>query len=81
MRRHSPVRRDVAVEVVANRFPAGDSTWRDAVAVQALRVLVPGGAFRVWSVTGGGFLWLAHLEAAGFSAVTMERGHATGVKP
>jgi hypothetical protein len=76
-----PIRADAALAVVANRFPAGDPAWRDTVAAEALRVLVTGGGFRIWSVTGGGFLWLSHLEAAGFSAVTMERGHATGAKP
>ena len=59
-------------EVVANRFPSGDSAWRTAVAAEALPVLLPGGVFRIWSVTGGGYLWRDHLTETGFHAVTME---------
>jgi hypothetical protein len=75
-----PVREDVADEVTGNRFPAGDDAFRGAVAVEALRVLRPGGRFRIWSVSGGGHIWLPALAEAGFLSSTLEAGYAQGVK-
>jgi ubiquinone/menaquinone biosynthesis C-methylase UbiE len=53
-----PVRAGVADEVTGNRSPAGDDDFRGAVAAEALRVLRPGGRFHIWSVSGGGHIWL-----------------------
>jgi hypothetical protein len=77
-----PVRSGVADEVTGNRFPAGnDEDWRQEVAAEAFRVLVPGGRFRIWSVAGGGAVWLSSLSVVGFAGVTLEAGYAWGVKP
>lgn len=75
-----PVRTGVADEVTANRFPAGDDAFRNGVAAEALRVLRPGGWFRIWSVTGGGHVWVPALVGAGFVSSTLEAGYAQGVK-
>jgi|SRR5581483_6421027 len=76
-----PVRGGIADAVKGNRFPAGDASFRLAVAAEALRVLRPGGSFRIWSVSGGGRAWLPALLAAGFSPATLAAGYAEGVRP
>jgi hypothetical protein len=77
-----PVRSDVVDEVTANRFPAGsDAGWRQEVAREAFRVLTPrGGRFRIFSVSGGGAIWIPALSAVGFEDATLKRGYARGVK-
>lgn len=76
-----PVRGAVADAVKGNRFPAGDETFRLAVAAEAFRVLRPAGVFRIWSASGGGRLWLPALLTAGFSPATLGAGYAEGVRP
>ena len=64
-----------------NRFPAGDATFRLAVAAEAFRVLGPAGVFRIWSASGGGRIWLPALLTAGCSPATLGAGYAEGVRP
>jgi ubiquinone/menaquinone biosynthesis C-methylase UbiE len=75
-----PVRDAVADEVIGNRFPTGDGAFRSDVAAEASRVVRAGGRFRIWSISGGGRIWLPALSGAGFTAVTLEGGIAKGVK-
>ena len=76
-----PVRSAVADAVKGNRFPAGDEAFRLAVAAEAVRVLRPGGVFRIWSASGGGRLWLPALLSGGFVPATLGAGYAEGVRP
>ena len=76
-----PVRSSVADAVKGNRFPAGDETFRLAVAAEAFRVLKPAGVFRIWSASGGGRLWLPALLTTGFLPATLGPGYAEGVRP
>lgn len=76
-----PVRSAVADTVKGNRFPAGNETFRQAVAAEAFRVLKSAGVFRIWSASGGGRLWLPALVTAGFLPASLGAGYAEGVRP
>lgn len=76
-----PVRGGVATEVVGRKLPMMSDDDRSAVVREAARVLVPGGALRLHSSSGGGRIWLPFLEAEGLSAGTIEGIYAMGVKP
>lgn len=48
---------------------------------EAQRVLRSGGIARLWASSGGGEPWVAPLEAAGFTDVTIEGLYSIGVTP
>lgn len=76
-----PIRNSVVDEVRGRMVPLLLSAGHNhLVALEAFRVLRPGGRFRV-SPTLPADLLLPALSAAGFVAVRIDGGNAIGVKP
>lgn len=72
---------DASVDaVICNKCPS-QGKFRFEVTTEAFRVLKSGGQISLWSMTGGGQLWMEPLTTAGFINVRIVNGRARAEKP
>jgi hypothetical protein len=75
-----PIRSSSVDEVVGNMLPY-EAGWMDRLVGEAFRILKSGSGCRMWATNVGGLGLLPHLVGAGFGAVELDRGYATGTRP
>ena len=76
-----PIRRGCASTVIGTRLPMMTDEDRNAIAIEAFRVLQQGGVVRMNSTSGAGEVWIEPLGAAGFIGGTIEANYLKAVKP